>query len=64
MAYKVRSRLQKLLEPDRVILEIDAFDIRSGRKASPVGRHDLEPLAERFLGAPGQLRVDDRAMHE
>jgi hypothetical protein len=55
----VAPGLQKRLEPDRLVLEIDTLDVGTGREAAPVRRHDLEPVRERFLGAPGQLRVDD-----
>jgi len=44
---------------DRLVLEIDTLDVGTGREAAPVRRHDLEPVRKRFLGAPGQLRVDD-----
>jgi hypothetical protein len=57
-------RGEKLVQPNRLVLEVDALDLRPGRKAAAVRRHDLEPLREWFLGAPGQLRVDDGAMHE
>jgi hypothetical protein len=55
----VRSGLEKLLQPHRLVLEIDALHVRPGRESATVRRHDLEPLRERFLGAPGQVRVDD-----
>ena len=35
-----------------------------GREPAPVRRHDLEALGERFLGAPGQVRVDDGTVNE
>jgi hypothetical protein len=56
---KVRARHDELLEPDGLVLEVDMFDVRSRREPAPVRRHDLEALGERFLGAPGQVRVDD-----
>jgi hypothetical protein len=52
-------RLEEGLEPDRLVLEVDRLDVGSRREAAPVGCHDLEAFRERFLGAPGQLRVDD-----
>ena len=58
VADEVRSGLQELLEPYRLVLEIDLLDVRPGRKTAPVRRHDLEPVGEGFLGAPGQVRVD------
>jgi hypothetical protein len=49
VADEVGSRLEELLEPHGLVLEIDPFDIRSGREAAPVRRRDLETLRERFL---------------
>jgi hypothetical protein len=63
MTHEMCPRLEELLEPRRLVLEVDALDVRTGREAAPVRRHDLELLRERFLGAPGQLRVDDGPMH-
>jgi hypothetical protein len=54
---------QKRLKPDGLVLEVDALDVGAGREPEPVRRHDLEPVRERFLGAPGQLRVDDGTMN-
>jgi hypothetical protein len=57
--HEVRPRPHELLEPDRLVLEVDVFDVRSRREPAPVRRHDLEALVEGFLGVPGQVRVDD-----
>jgi hypothetical protein len=54
---------QKRLKPDGLVFEIDALDVRTGREPAPVRRHDFEPVRERFLGVPGQLRVDDGTMN-
>jgi hypothetical protein len=59
VADKMGSRLEKRLEPDGLVLEVDLSDIGSRWKAAPVRRHDLVPLGEWSLSAPGQLRVDD-----
>src|SRR4051795_11396033 len=64
MADEMRLRLDELLEPDRLVLEVDALDVRSGRKAAPVRDHELEAVGERLLRAPGEFAVDDAAMHE
>ena len=61
---KVRAGHEELLEPDGLVLEVDMFDVRSRREPAPVRRHDLEALGERFLGAPGQVRVDDGTVNE
>jgi hypothetical protein len=52
------SSVEELLDPHGLVLEIDLLDVRPGRKTAPVRRHDLESIGERFLGAPGQVRVD------
>ena len=59
MPHEMRARLDELLQPHRLVLEVDALDVGPGREAAPVRRHDLEAVGERFLSAPGQLRVDD-----
>ncbi len=55
---EMRARLEKRVEPDRFVLEVDVRDVGPGRKAAPVGRDDLETVGERPLGAPGQVRAD------
>jgi hypothetical protein len=55
----VRSGLQRRLQPRGLVLELDPLDTGPRRETTPVRRHDLEPLRERFLGPPGQVRVDD-----
>ena len=59
-----RGSRYELLEPDRLVLEVDLLDVRPGREAAPVRGHDLESVGERFLGAPGQVRVDDGTVNE
>jgi hypothetical protein len=61
---EVRSRLHERLEPNRLVLEVDALDVRAGREAAPVRDDELEALRERPLGRPGGLAVDDAAVDE
>src|SRR6478735_9365848 len=60
----MRARLEELLEPDRLVLEVDPIDLRSWWEAAPVGEDELEAVGERLLRRPGQLRVDDGTVHE
>ncbi len=58
------SRLDELLEPRRLVLEVDVLDVRAGRKAAPVRRDELEALREGALGRPRDLAIDDAAVDE
>src|SRR6476646_99812 len=60
----MRARLEELLEPDRLVLEVDPIDLRSWREAAPVREDELEAVGERLLRRPGQLRIDDGTVHE
>ena len=64
MPDEMRSRLDELVEPRRLVLEIDPLDVRPGREAAPVRDHELEALREGTLGGPGDLAVDDAAVDE
>jgi hypothetical protein len=64
MPDEMRSRLDELVEPYRVVLEVDPLDLRAGREAAPVRDHELEPLLEGTLGSPGDLAIDDAAVDE
>ena len=47
----VGSRLHKPLEPDRLVLEIDALDVRSRRESAPV-RQPRARSGRRAASAP------------
>ena len=42
---EVRARLEELVEPGRLVLEVDRLDVRAGREAAPVRDDELEALA-------------------
>ena len=64
MSDEMRSRLDELVEPRRLVLEIDPLDLRPGREAAPVRDDELETLREGTLGSPSDLAVDDAAVDE
>ena len=64
MPDEMRSRLDALLEPHSLVLEVDALDVRAGREAAPVRRHEIEALLEGPLRGPRDIAVDDTAVHE
>jgi hypothetical protein len=64
MPNEVRARLDELLEPHGVVLEVDADCIRPGREAAAVRDDELKALCERSLSRPGGLAVDDAAVDE
>jgi len=64
MPDEVRSRLDELLEPHCLVLEVDTLNVWAGRKAAPVRDDELEALLERPLFRPGRLAVDHTAMDE
>ena len=64
MPDEMRSRLDELLEPRRLVLEVDALDVRAGREATPVRNDELEALRKGTLGRPGDLAIDDAAVDE
>ena len=61
----MRSRLDELLEPVGLVLEVDVVDVRAGRKAAPV-RDDEARSARRAGAAPPRSRspLHDAAVHE
>ena len=61
---EVRPRLDELLEPDGLVLEVDPLDIRPRREPAPVRDDELEALGERPLCRPGCITVDDAAVDE
>jgi hypothetical protein len=61
---EVRPRLDELLEPHRLVLEVDVVDVAVRREAAPVRNDELEALCEGPLGAPRSVAIDDAAVHE
>jgi hypothetical protein len=64
MSDEMRPRLDELLEPRRLVLEVDPLDLRARREAAPVRHDELEALPEGPLGRPRDLAVDDAAVDE
>jgi hypothetical protein len=64
VADEMRSGLVELLEPDGLVLEVDALDVGSGREPAPVRDDELEALLQRPLRAPRDLAVHDAAVDE
>ena len=56
------NRLRRRLDENEA--EIHVVDLRSRWKAAPVRRDGVESVGERFLGAPRQVRVDDRTVNK
>jgi hypothetical protein len=56
--------LQITIEPYRLILEVDALDVGTGREAAAIRDYEVEPIGERPLRSPGQLAVDDASVDE
>jgi hypothetical protein len=42
---EVRAGREELLQPDRLVVEIDALDLRPGWEAAPVRDDEIEALA-------------------
>src|SRR5207237_847574 len=61
---EVCPRLDPVVEPDRLVLEVDAVERRVGREAPPVRDDELELVGQRPLAAPGRRGADDAAVHE
>jgi hypothetical protein len=64
MPDQMRSGVDELVEPRRLVLEVDPLDVRAGREAAPVRDDELEALREGALGRPGDLAIDDAAVDE
>jgi len=64
MPDEMRPWLDELLEPQRLVLEVDPLDVRAGWEAAPVRDNELETLLERPLGCPRGVAVDDAAVYE
>ena len=58
------ARPDDVLEPDGIVVEVDALDGRVRRESRPVRQHELEPRRELALPAPGQGGIGDAAVEE
>ena len=56
---EVVARAEQPRHQPRVLLEVDAVDVRAGREPRPLDEHELEPLCERALPTPGRRGARD-----
>ena len=61
---EVRSRLDPVLEPCRLVLEVDAVERWVRWEAPPVGDDELELLGERALAGPRRRGADNAPVDE